>query len=81
MPTAIILITTEVGGDEEVFESLKRLPEVKSVYMVYGLYDIVAIVETEDLSKLRDIVYKHLRSSPKVRSTLTMIVAKSHSRG
>ncbi len=78
MPTAIILITTEVGGDEEVFESLKRLPEVKAVYMVYGLYDIVAIVETEDLNKLREIVYSYLRSSPKVRSTLTMVVARKH---
>jgi len=80
MPTAIILINTEVGADEEIFEKLKNIPEVKQIYMVYGLYDIVAVVESDDLNKLRDIVYNQVRSMPKVKSTLTMIVVKGHSR-
>jgi len=80
MPTAIILINTEVSADEEIFEKLKNIPEVKQVYMVYGLYDIVAIVESEDLNKLKDIVYNRVRSMPKVKSTLTMIVVKGLSK-
>ncbi|HIC99420.1 MAG TPA: Lrp/AsnC family transcriptional regulator [Pyrodictiaceae archaeon] len=80
MPTAIILINTEVGADEEIFEKLKNIPEVKQIYMVYGLYDIVAVVESEDLNKLRDIVYNQVRSMPKVKSTLTMIVVKGLSK-
>ncbi|BES80739.1 Lrp/AsnC ligand binding domain-containing protein [Pyrodictium abyssi] len=78
MPKAVILINTEMGADEEIFETLKKLPEVRAVYMVYGLYDIVAIIESDDMSKLRDIVYKNLRSSPRVRSTLTMIVVRDY---
>ena len=78
MPKAVILINTEMGADEEIFETLKNLPEVRAVYMVYGLYDIVAIIESDDMSKLRDIVYRNLRSSPRVRSTLTMIVVRGH---
>ena len=78
MPTAVVLINTEIGADEEVFEKLKEVPEVKAIYMVYGLYDIVAIIESEDMNKLRDIIFRHLRSSPKVRSTLTMIVVKGY---
>lgn len=77
MPTAIILINTEVGGDEEVFKKLESIPEVKAVYMVYGLYDIVAIVESEDMSRLRRIVYEDIRGMPSVKSTLTMIVVRS----
>jgi DNA-binding Lrp family transcriptional regulator len=78
MPTAVVLINTEIGADEEVFEKLKEVPEVKALYMVYGLYDIVAIIESEDMNRLRDIIFRHLRSSPKVRSTLTMIVVKGY---
>ncbi len=78
MPTAVVLINTEIGADEEVFEKLKEVPEVKAIYMVYGLYDIVAIIESDDMNKLRDIIFRHLRSSPKVRSTLTMIVVKGY---
>lgn len=73
---AVVLINTEVGADEEVFETLKTIPEVKSVYMVYGLYDIVAVIEGEDMDKLRNIIYNKLRSSPRVRSTLTMVIVK-----
>ncbi len=78
MPTAIILINTEIGSDEDVFERLKEVPEVKSVYMVYGNYDIVAIIEAEDMNKLRDIIFRYLRSSPKVKSTTTMIVVQGY---
>ena len=78
MPKAIVLINTEIGADEEVFETLKNVQEIRAAYMVYGLYDIVAIVESDDMNKLRDIIYKHIRSHGKVRSTLTMIVVKDY---
>ncbi len=80
MPKAVVLINTEIGADEEVFEQLKQVPEVHAAYMVYGLYDIVVVVESDDMSKLRDIVYRHIRSSPKVRSTLTMVVVNDFER-
>ncbi len=80
MPKAIVLINTEMSADEEVFNQLKQIPEVKAAYMVYGLYDIVAIIESDDMGKLRDIVYRYLRSSPKVRSTLTMIAVNEFER-
>ncbi len=80
MPKAVVLINTEIGADEEVFEQLKQVPEVRAAYMVYGLYDIVVVVESDDMSKLRDIVYRHIRSSPKVRSTLTMVVVNDFER-
>jgi len=80
VPKAVVLINTEIGADEEVFEQLKQVPEVRAAYMVYGLYDIVVVVESDDMSKLRDIVYRHIRSSPKVRSTLTMVVVNDFER-
>ena len=74
MVKAVLLTNTEMGADEKVFEKLKELPQVKAVYMVYGLYDVVAVIEADEMDQLREIVYKHVRSSPYVRSTLTMIV-------
>lgn len=74
MVKAIVLVNTEMGSDEEVFKKLKELPQVKAAYMVYGLYDLVVVIEAKEMDELRDIVYRHIRSSPHVRSTLTMIV-------
>lgn len=75
MAEAFILINTEIGAEEEVLKKLKSIDGVKETYMVYGVYDIIAKIEAEDLDKLKDIVTWRIRRLDKVRSTITMIVA------
>ena len=41
---------------------------------VYGIYDIVLRVSSEDGSKLRQIITNKIRKIDKVQSTLTMMV-------
>ena len=41
---------------------------------VYGIYDIVLRVSSEDGSKLRQIITNKIRQIDKVQSTLTMMV-------
>lgn len=71
---AFILVNVEAGADKEVLENIRKIPEVKQAYMVYGVYDIVAILEADTLEKLRECVTKKIRQLDKVRSTMTMIV-------
>lgn len=77
MASAIVLINTDAGAEDEVFEKLKELSQVTEAYVVYGVYDIVIRVETENMEKLRDFVTNSIRKLPKVRSTLTMIVMEN----
>jgi len=74
LPLAFVLANVETGTEKEVLDSIKKISEVKAVHMVYGLYDIVAILESENLKKLRQIVTKEIRRLDNVRSTVTMIV-------
>ena len=74
MPMAFVLINAEIGSDDEVLQTLKKISNVKEAYLVYGVYDIVAKVEAETMEKLKDLVTWHIRRLDKVRSTLTMIV-------
>ncbi len=76
MPMAIILINTEIGGEQEVFDELSRIESVKEAYIVYGVYDIVVKLESDTMDKLKEIVASRIRKLPKVRSTLTMIVVE-----
>jgi DNA-binding Lrp family transcriptional regulator len=76
MPMAFILVNVEAGADKEVLENIRKIPEVKQAYMVYGVYDIVAILEADTLEKLRECVTKKIRQLDKVRSTMTMIVVE-----
>ena len=74
MPMAYVLLTTESGAVKEVIDALKKIESVKETYMVYGVYDIIALVGAETMDQLKEIVTWNLRSLDKVRSTLTMIV-------
>ncbi len=74
MPTSYVLINAETGFEDEVLKELRKTPNVKEAYVVYGVYDIVAKVEAENMDRLKEIVTLSIRRLEKVRSTLTMIV-------
>ncbi len=56
MPTAFVLINTEIGSEEEILNELKKIPNVKEAYVVYGVYDIVAKVEADSMDKLKEVI-------------------------
>jgi DNA-binding Lrp family transcriptional regulator len=74
MATAYVLINADVGKENDVLRELKKVPSVKEAYFVYGVYDIVAKVETNDVRELKEVVVTKIRRLDYVRSTLTMIV-------
>lgn len=74
MTIAYVIITTEVGGEKEVRDSLSAIPEVKEIHEVHGVYDLVVRVETDRISEWIDTVGQKVRSLDRVRSMLTMLV-------
>ncbi len=80
MARAIVLINTDVGTEEAVLEQLQRLPEVKEVHVVYGVYDLVVFLEANDHNELRSFIATKLRRIPYIRNTTTMIVVDTLSK-
>jgi len=74
MAMAYVLINSEVGKEDEVIAQLRKMEGVKEVSFVYGVYDIVTKVETDDVKKLKEVVIARIRRLDFVKSTLTMIV-------
>ena len=37
MPTAFVLINADLGSENEISKDLKAIPNVKEVYVVYGV--------------------------------------------
>jgi len=71
-----VLINADLGAEDELVSELKKIPNVKEVYVVYGVYDLIAKVESEDMEKVKETITWHIRRLEKVRSTLTMIVVE-----
>ena len=77
MSTAFVLINADLGAEEELVKEIKSTEHVKEVYIVYGVYDIVAKVEADTMEKVKETITWKIRRLEKVRSTLTMIVVES----
>lgn len=77
MPLAFVLINADLGGEEELISLLKNIEHVKEVFIVYGVYDIVAKIEADTMEKVKETITWKIRRLDKVRSTLTMIVVEN----
>ncbi len=76
MAVAFILINTEVAAEEEVMEELKNLPEVETVHLVYGIYDLIVKVRADTSDELKKSIKRNMRNVHKIRSTMTMIAVE-----
>jgi len=77
MVEAFVFINTEIGAEDEVMEALIKLPEVKEAMIVYGPYDVVVKVSTDTVENLRKLISEKIRKMSKIKSTTTLVVAKS----
>jgi len=73
MASAYVLINCELGSEESVISQLKALDSVKEVHGTFGAYDILAKVESDEVSTLRETITWKIRKIPKIRSTLTLM--------
>ena len=76
MPKAFVFMNVDAGTENEVVTALRKVPEVKESYFVYGVYDVVAKIESESMDDLKEVITHKVRSLGKIRSTLTTIVSE-----
>ncbi len=78
VPTAYVLLNSDLGSDEAIIKEVKQIlngEDVKfEIQGVYGVYDIVLKLTSDDAEKLRGIITNKVRKISKVQSTLTMMV-------
>ena len=76
---AYVLIETAVGRSTDVCERLKRMDRVSAVDVVAGSYDIIAVVEAEDLNSVGDMVTRHIHTVEGITRTVTCMVVSAQS--
>ena len=79
MPTSFVLINSNLGTDAEIITKIKdMLADQKDVELeihgVYGVYDIIVKLSSDNSEKLRSIVTNDIRKIENVQSTLKMMV-------
>jgi DNA-binding Lrp family transcriptional regulator len=79
VPTAYVLLNSDLGSDESIISKVKEILDNEDninyeVQGVYGVYDIVLKVNSNNTDNLRSVITNKIRKIDKVQSTLTMMV-------
>ena len=74
MEKAYILLSCEIGKEQELASHLRIINEIKNVMITYGDYDIVVEAETENPKKMDTLITSKIRKLEKIRSTITLRV-------
>jgi Lrp/AsnC family transcriptional regulator for asnA, asnC and gidA len=75
---AIIAITVEPGTADQVARTISELPEVSYLVLALGSSDLIVEVFCRDLPHLTQLITDQIRSVAGVRSTETLMIARSY---
>jgi len=70
---AFVLITTEIGAMEQVLQDLKDIDDVIETYLLYGVYDIIAIVKAETMRQIKEVISWRIRRIDHILTSQTLI--------
>lgn len=75
MVKAYVLVAIEGVDPSKVAKEMTDLDEVDNVHLIYGEYDIIAVVKAKNLIDLKDLALEKLGRVRGVVKTSTLIVA------
>ncbi|GBC71433.1 hypothetical protein HRbin02_01215 [Candidatus Calditenuaceae archaeon HR02] len=71
---AYVFITTRAGKAKDVAEQVGKISGCRLACMITGRYDVLVLIEAEDLKKLTDTVLSKIHTIDGVERTETAIV-------
>ena len=74
---AYILIETAVGKTREVAQALRQIEEMKSVDVVTGPYDVIALLEARDITSIGNLVTEKIHLGGVERTVTCISVSNS----
>jgi len=70
---AYVLIETAVGKTNDVLKSLRQVKGIREADAVTGEYDIVAVIEAENLNSIGELVTGNIHTVSGIQRTTTYL--------
>lgn len=70
---AFVLLETAVGKTRDVVETLRKVDGVASVDVVTGPYDVIVVLQANDLSAVGDLVTGNIHTISGIARTVTCL--------
>ena len=73
---AYLLLAAKSGHEQDIYDAMKKLPEVKNLHILFGEWDVIGLLDLESPEHLGTFVMEKIRTLPGVKLSSTMIVAQ-----
>jgi DNA-binding Lrp family transcriptional regulator len=74
MPTAYILVNTEIGSEKQVLKALKKIEGVEKVNNLWGVYDIIVNIKANNMDEFENIITNRIKKIGKINSKVTLLI-------
>jgi len=71
-----VAINVATGEALTVYNYLRKRPEVTSIYLVAGMYDLMSIVEADSSEAFADFVVQEIQKTKGVTHTMTCMALR-----
>jgi DNA-binding Lrp family transcriptional regulator len=75
MPMAYVLLNTKIDSQNNLLEEIRQIDGVKEAFNLWGIYDIIARIQTDTIENLTNIINNKLETS-NIHSKLTVMIAE-----
>jgi len=73
MVTGLVLVRLMAGKEKQALQAIKATKGVAHVTAVFGRWDLVLDIETDDLNTMSNVVVRDIRAIPGVVSTESLV--------
>jgi len=74
MHIGYVLLNCDLGAEDYIVEELRQIPEIKSAYLTFGAYDVIAEIHANSQEDFEKTVSLKIRKLARVVSTMTLSV-------
>lgn len=72
MKEVFVLINCETGSEDRVVDELAKVDKIREVQKLMGVYDVIAKLEGDSESEIRQVVASKIQKMDPVNSVLTL---------
>ncbi|MEM2786058.1 MAG: Lrp/AsnC ligand binding domain-containing protein [Candidatus Nitrosotenuis sp.] len=76
MNEAYVLLNVDYKEQKNIIEQAKKVPTVKEVKTVYGIYDILIILESDNMQKIKNAIDVNIHNIDGINNLTSLISVK-----
>lgn len=74
MSEAYVMLNIDYKRKNDIIEKAKNIPTAKAVKTVYGIYDVLVILESDDMQKIKNAIDVDLHNIDGINN-ITLLIA------